>query len=54
MERCGAMAGRPALHTVIPAGDPPARIGVTADQGTAYVTNGGSSSLTAIDLSTLR
>jgi DNA-binding beta-propeller fold protein YncE len=54
LDTAAAMAGRPALRTVIPAGDPPARIGVTADQGTAYVTNGGSSSLTAIDLSTLR
>ncbi len=54
LDTAAAMAGRPALRTVFPAGDPPARIGVTADQGTAYVTNGGSSSLTAIDLSTLR
>ena len=53
VDTAAALAGRPALRTTVAVGGMPHDIGVSPDQRTAFVANNGSSTLTAVDVTSL-
>jgi DNA-binding beta-propeller fold protein YncE len=53
VDTAAALAGRPALRSAVTVGGMPQGIDVAPDQRTAYVANGGTSSLSTMDLDSL-
>lgn len=53
VDTAAALAGRPALRSAVAVGGMPQQIEVAPDQETAFVANGGTSSLTTMDLASL-
>ena len=53
VDTAAALAGRPALRTVVAVGGMPHDVDLSPDQRTAYVTNNGSSTLSTIDLASV-